>query len=105
MSNIETKLDECNPDISKMINSTDNINIFIQKLFILLIEIQDEGKDYYETRDFINECIILSTRSTDDVIKWLKENQNESKHVFFLGIFLFMIMDLKEIRMKCLNAS
>ncbi|CAI2165315.1 9943_t:CDS:2 [Funneliformis geosporum] len=90
MSKPENNLDE-------WINSTDNINDMIDKFIIHLIKIQDEGKDFNLTKDFINKCIAISTRSADDIFKWLKENKNDSKYVFFFGIFIYYyVVDLKE---------
>ncbi|CAI2179973.1 8911_t:CDS:2, partial [Funneliformis geosporum] len=77
-----------NDDISEI----DNNNILIDKLFKLLIKIVNEGKNFDETKDFLNKCIILSARSTDDIFNWLNENQNESKNIFFLGIFSYYNM-------------
>src|SRR4051812_48569310 len=78
-----------------MINSTDNINILIDKLFIHLIKIQVE--DFKETKQFINDCIAITTQTTVDIFNWLKENQYESKYAFFLGIFSYYnILGLEE---------
>ncbi|CAI2188211.1 15613_t:CDS:1, partial [Funneliformis geosporum] len=75
--------------ISEMIDSTDKINNLIDKLFILLIKQLDEGKNFDKMKHYLNICITLSTRSTDDIFNWLNENQNESKYVLFLGIFYY----------------
>src|SRR4051794_35686286 len=96
MKKTEAKHDEC-LYISEMINSTDNMNLLVDKLFILLVKIQNEGKDFSETKHFLNKLITLSPQSTSDIFNWLKENQDEPKNVFFLGIFSFYnIINLNE---------
>ncbi|CAI2163791.1 3472_t:CDS:2 [Funneliformis geosporum] len=91
MSKTEANHDE-SLYISEMINSTDNINNLIDKLFILLVKIQNESKNFYETKHFLNKCITLSTRSTDEIFIWLNENQYESKYALILGIFYYYNM-------------
>ncbi|CAI2172263.1 4274_t:CDS:2 [Funneliformis geosporum] len=81
---------EC--DYISEINPTDNINTLIDKLFTLLIKTQDEGKNFDETKNFLNKCIAFSTQSTDAVFNWLKVNHNESKFSFLLGIFYYYNM-------------
>src|SRR6266498_2998907 len=66
------------------------------KLIMLLIKMHDEGKDFNETKQFINNRITLSKQSMDDVFNWLKENQNESKYIFFLGFFYHNKFSLEE---------
>src|SRR6266498_4986382 len=85
-----------NPYVSEINNSADNVNILIDKLITLLIKVQDEGKDFKETKYFINNCITLTSQSMDDVLNWLKENQNKSKYVFLLGFFYHNKFSLKE---------
>src|SRR6266540_4084048 len=85
-----------NPHISEIINSTDNINILIDKLITLLIKVQDEGKNFNETKYFIKNCITISSKSIDNVLNWLKENQNESKYIFLLGFFYHNKFSLEE---------
>src|SRR4051812_16208729 len=78
--------------ILEIINPTDSINNQIDKLFILLIKTQNEGKNFKETKHFINKCITISTQSNNVIFNWLKFNQNESKYVFFLGIYYYYNM-------------
>ncbi|CAI2188133.1 11488_t:CDS:1, partial [Funneliformis geosporum] len=81
---------------SEMIISIDNINILIliDKLFTHLNKTQAK---FNETNHFINESIVLSSLSTEDIYNWLKVNQNEPKNVFLLGIFsYFNIISLKD---------
>src|SRR6266542_49949 len=85
-----------NSYISEIINPADNINILTDKLITFLIKIQDEGKDFNETKYFIRDCISISSRSIDDVLNWLKENQNESKYIFLLGFFYHNKFSLEE---------
>src|SRR6266542_708367 len=100
MSKAESKHDKCSPYISEIINSTDNINILTDKLIVFLIKMHNEGKDFNETKHFINKCITLSSQSMDDVFNWLKKNQNESKYIFFLGFFYHNKYTLEENRGK-----
>src|SRR6266542_3607400 len=88
--------DEHDSNILDIVNSINDINILIDKLIILLIKIQDEGKDYDETNQFINKCITLSNQSIDEIFNWLKEKQNESKYIFFLGFFYYNNLSLEE---------
>src|SRR6266496_5751737 len=81
---------------SEIVNSADNINILIDKLITILIEVLDGGKDFDETKHYINNCISLSSQSVDDVLNWLKENQNESKYIFLLGFFYHNKFSLEE---------
>src|SRR6266540_3850168 len=67
----------------------DNIKILIDKLIGLLIKTQDEGNNFNETKHFIDQCIFLSKQASNDIFEWLKENQVESKYIFFLGFFYF----------------
>src|SRR4051812_25326137 len=94
MSKAETKHVEC-LNISETINPTDNINILINKLYILLIKIQ--FKDFKETKQFINDCIAITTQVTVDIFNWIKEYQYESKYVLLLGMFSYYnILSLEE---------
>jgi len=36
---------------------------------------------------FIKNCITISSQTIDDILKWLKENQNEPKYIFLLRFF------------------
>ena len=67
----------------------DSINVLVDKLVELLIKTQDEGNSFNETKHFINQCISLSNRTSNDIFEWLKENQVESRYIFFLGFFYF----------------
>src|SRR6266540_6099264 len=89
-------MSKSNSYISEIINSAVNINILIDKLITLLIKVQDESKNFSETKYFIKNCITISSQSIDDVLKWLKENQNKSKYVFLLGFFYHNKFSLKE---------
>ncbi|CAI2168911.1 11577_t:CDS:2 [Funneliformis geosporum] len=80
---------KCDEWLYELIGSTDNIITIIDKLFILLNKIQNEGRSFDETKHILNICISLSTRSTEYIFNWLNENQNESKYVLFLGIFYY----------------
>ncbi len=62
---------------------TDSINILINKLIELLIKTQNEGNNFNETEHFINQCIFLSNRTSNDIFEWLKENQVELRYIFF----------------------
>ena len=95
MSESKINNDKYNPYISEIVNS-DNVNILIDKLIILLIKVQDEGNDFNETKYFINNCITLSSQSIDDVLNWLKENQKELKYIFLLGFFYHNKFSLEE---------
>ena len=96
MSKSKINNDKYNPYISELVNSANNVNILIDKLITLLIKVQDEGKDFNETKYFIKKCITLSSQSIDDVLNWLKENQNESKYIFLLGFFYHNKFSLEE---------
>jgi len=85
-----------NPYISEIINSADNINILIDKSITLLIKVQDEGKDFNEMKYFIKDCIAISSQTIDDILNWLKENQNEPKYIFLLGFFYHNNFSLEE---------
>src|SRR6266540_6010313 len=76
-----------NQYISEIVNSADNVNLLIDKLITLLIKVQDEGKDFDEAKYFIKKYITISSQIIDDVLNWLKENQNEPKYIFLLGFF------------------
>src|SRR6266498_2498575 len=67
----------------------DSINVLIDKIIELLIKTQNEGNNFNETEHFINQCIFLSNRTSNDIFEWLKENQVESRYIFFLGFFYF----------------
>src|SRR6266542_3015018 len=95
MSKSKIDNDKYNPYISEIVNS-DDINILIDKLITLLIKVQDESKNFSETKYFIKNCITISSQSIDDVLKWLKENQNKSKYVFLLGFFYHNKFSLEE---------
>ncbi|CAI2192569.1 17971_t:CDS:1, partial [Funneliformis geosporum] len=73
----------------KVFDVEDNIDTLIDKLIILLIKTHNEGNGFNETKNFINQCIFLSNKDSNDIFEWLKENQVESKHVFLLGFFYF----------------
>ncbi|CAI2170127.1 16185_t:CDS:2 [Funneliformis geosporum] len=82
---------------TEMINSTDNFSIQIDKLFKLLIHMQDDDKDFDEIKHLINRCISLSDRSVNDIYDWLKESQKELKNIFILGIFSYYnLLGLKD---------
>src|SRR6266498_1767093 len=87
MSESKINNDKYNPYISELVNSANNVNILIDKLITLLIKVQNEGKGFNETKHFIKNCITLSSQSIDDVLNWLKKNQNEPKYIFLLGFF------------------
>src|SRR3989337_1598731 len=63
----------------EIFDTEDSLNIFIGKLIGLLIKTQDEGNNFNETGYFIIQCINLSNLTSNDIFKWLEENQMESK--------------------------
>jgi len=80
----------------KIFDITDGINILIDKLIRLLIKTQDEGNSFNETKHFINQCIFLSNQTPYDIVEWLKENQVESRYIFFLGFIYFNNINFEE---------
>uniref|UniRef100_U9SX76 Protein kinase domain-containing protein n=1 Tax=Rhizophagus irregularis (strain DAOM 181602 / DAOM 197198 / MUCL 43194) TaxID=747089 RepID=U9SX76_RHIID len=80
----------------EIFNITDDINILIDKLIILLIKTQEEENSIKETKHFINHCISLSNQTSSDIFEWLKENQTNSSYIFFLGFFYFNEFTLEE---------
>ena len=80
----------------EIFDTADSINILIDKLIELLIKTQDEGNNFNETKHFINQCISLSNQESSDIFEWLKENQLESRYIFFLGFFYFNDLNFKK---------
>src|SRR5205085_343798 len=74
----------------------DSINIIVDKLITLLIEIQEEGNTFYETRCFIHQCISLSNQTPNNIFEWLLKNQTSSQYIFFLGFFYYHKFTLEE---------
>ncbi len=75
--------------MSESINIANNVKIktIIDELIGVLIRLQNEGKDPYETKYFIKNYIGISGQSIEAVLNWLRVNQNESKYIFLLGFF------------------
>ena len=66
-----------------MFDLTDDTNIIIDKLIILLIRIHDKkGYNFMETNQFINQCISLLNQPQNNVLDWLVKNQTTSKYIF-----------------------
>src|SRR6266545_6477404 len=84
-----TKLIQAEKLFLEIFDTADSINILIDKLIGLLIKTQDEGNNFNETKHFIDQCIFLSKQTSNDIFEWLKENQIESRYIFFLGFFYF----------------
>ena len=73
-----------------MFDSTDNANIIIDKLILLLIRIHDEkGYNFKETNQFINQCISLLNQAQNNILDWLSKNQTNSQYIFFLGFLYY----------------
>ena len=75
---------------NEIFDLTDNIEIFIDKLIMLLIKIQDKrGYNFIETNRFIGQCITLSNLTPSNISDWLKNNQTKSQYIFFLGFLYY----------------
>ncbi|CAI2181138.1 15082_t:CDS:2, partial [Funneliformis geosporum] len=61
-------------------------SLLIDLLFAILIESQNDGKTFIETKNLIIQKIIEYGRSTKDFFEWLKGHHTQSKSVLFLGI-------------------
>ncbi len=81
---------------SEISDAADNMNVLVNKLIVLLIKAQDEGNNFNEMKHFIDQCIFHLNQKSNDIFEWLKENQIESKYLFFLGFFYFNNINFKE---------
>ncbi len=82
----------------EIFDAADSMDILIDKLIVLLIKTQDEGNNFNEMKNFIDQCIFLSNQKSNDIFEWLKENQIESKYLFFLGFLYFNNINFEEDR-------
>ena len=74
---------------NEIFDLTDNIEIVIDKLIMLLIKIQDRGYNFMETNQFISQCITISNLATSNISNWLINNQTKSQYIFFLGFLYY----------------
>ena len=82
---------------NEMYDLTDtNIEIVIDKLIMILIEIQDKkGYNFMETNQIISQCIFLSNLTQSNISNWLINNQTKSQllNIFsFLVFFIIMVL-------------
>ncbi|CAI2177623.1 14725_t:CDS:2, partial [Funneliformis geosporum] len=103
--NLESIYNECNSQhilyqaeklLLEIYDINDSIDMLICKLIKLLIETQDEGNNFIETEHFINHCIFLSNRTSNEIYEWLNENHMEPKYKFFLGFLYYNNINLEK---------
>ncbi len=70
------------------------LNIFINELIALIIK-KDKGIEFDQIKQFIIQQIFTKNQSTDEIIKWLS-NQNESQYIWLRGFFYYYSIGIKE---------
>ena len=60
------------------------LNVFINELIVFIIKKHDEGIEFDRMKQVVIQQI---NQITDDLLTSLSRNQNESRYIWFLGLF------------------
>ncbi|PKC66208.1 hypothetical protein RhiirA1_460010 [Rhizophagus irregularis] len=63
--------------------------INIDSLIAFLIEKHDKGITFEQIQQLISKQILQTNQATDRFVKWLLKNQNQSKYIWFFGLFYY----------------
>ncbi|UZO08236.1 uncharacterized protein OCT59_028494 [Rhizophagus irregularis] len=63
--------------------------INVDSLIAFLIEKHDRGITFEQIQQLISKQILQTNQATDRFINWLLKNQNQSKYIWFFGLFYY----------------
>ncbi|PKC66373.1 kinase-like protein [Rhizophagus irregularis] len=71
-------------------------NMFVDKLISVIIKKHDSGYTFDQIQELINQKILQLNQITNNLVKWLKENQDKSKYIWFSGLFYYYDIGIEE---------
>src|SRR5688572_24240629 len=81
-SNLNIDEDETNLSLQNQKHA--QLNLFLNELITFVIKKHDEGIEFDRIKSVIIQQI---NQNTSEFIKLLSQNQNESQHIWFFGLF------------------
>ncbi|GES98825.1 kinase-like domain-containing protein [Rhizophagus clarus] len=76
---------------------TNNITImFVDKLITVIIKKHDAGYTFDQIQELINQKILQLNQITNNLVKWLSENQDKLKYIWFFGLFYYYDIGIEE---------
>ena len=74
-----------------------NINhIIVDELITAIIKKHDVGYTFNQIQELINQKILQLNQFTNNLVNWLKENQEKSKYIWFFGLFYYYDTGIEE---------
>ena len=64
-------------------------NVTIDELIKYVIKKHDEGITFDQIKHIIEQQILQLSQNIDNLLNWLKKNQNRQQYVWFLGLFYY----------------
>ncbi|POG65135.1 kinase-like domain-containing protein, partial [Rhizophagus irregularis DAOM 181602=DAOM 197198] len=61
----------------------------VDKLIAFIIKKHDNGITFDQAQQLISKQILQTNQTTDQLIKWLSENQDKTQYIWFLGLFYY----------------
>ena len=72
----------------------------VDKLILFVIKKHDRGITFDQFEQFISKKILQTNQAADQFIKWLSSNQDKSKYIWFLGLYYYYNICVKENTFK-----
>ncbi|RIA86512.1 hypothetical protein C1645_727075, partial [Glomus cerebriforme] len=83
-------------DIFDLVSNNIN-NTIIDELIIFIIKKHDKDISFDEIKQFINQQILQLNQAIEKFIKWLSRNQDKSQYIWFLGLFYYYNIGVKNV--------
>ena len=71
-------------------------NVMVDKLITIIIKKHDKGVSFDQIKQIINQKILKFNQEPNELINWLKRNQDKVQYVWFLGLFYYYGIDMEE---------
>ncbi|GES98899.1 kinase-like domain-containing protein [Rhizophagus clarus] len=72
-------------------------NIIIDEFIAFLVKKHDKDITFGNIKQLISQQILQLSQATDKLIKWLSNNQDKTQYIWFLGLFYYFNIGIKDV--------